>query len=69
MTKAADKSTPSMSGARKTLGPMALADGCTIAGARRVVELAELFDVFGLKDGDWRALALRLSYGRWPTPL
>jgi hypothetical protein len=47
------------------LGPMALADGHTVAGARQVIYLEQLFDVFGLENGDWRGLALRLSYGRW----
>jgi hypothetical protein len=41
----------------------------TLAGARHVIELEELFDVFGVKRGNWRWLALRLASGRWPGTL
>ena len=58
-----------MSSGRNSLGPMVLAPGHLFGQARRVVELEQLFDVFGMKHGDWRALALRLSYGRWPHTL
>jgi hypothetical protein len=35
----------------------------------RVLDLEELFDIFGIKRGNWRALALRLAHGRWSNTI
>jgi hypothetical protein len=51
---------------RLGLGPMVMAEPIGTLAGGRYVELDQLFDVFGIKRGNWRGFAHRLASGRWP---